>query len=241
MFKSIKIEGELKKKSGIYKIVINNKFYIGSACNLYHRIHTHKSSLLKNKHNNNHLQRSFNRHEYFTFEILAECPKEYLIKLEQWFIDTLKPEFNIRKQAQSNYGLKMSEECKKNHSISSSKWQKEVGFSEETKKKMSKVAKGRRPHINTINAAREAMKNKIYTDEMRELASENMKRIRAKSQNYNFKGERNNQSKLKDYQILEIRDKLKSGIKGVQLAIEYGVSKYCISLIKTNKSYTHVQ
>ena len=51
---------------------------------------------------------------------------------------------------------------------------------------------------------------------------------RANSLNYNFKGEKNPQSKLKDYQILEIRAKLKSGAKGVDLALEYNVSKYCI-------------
>lgn len=134
MYKNIKIETELKKKSGIYKIVINNKFYIGSACNLYQRIHHHKSELLKNKHANTHLQRSFNKHKYFTFEILAECPKEYLLKLEQWFMDSLKPQYNIRKEAKSNYGLRMSEEQKKKHSIISLKWHKEFGFTEETKK-----------------------------------------------------------------------------------------------------------
>ena len=63
MYKNIKIETELKKKSGIYKIVINNKFYIGSACNWYQIRHHHKSELLKNKHANTHLQRSFNKHK----------------------------------------------------------------------------------------------------------------------------------------------------------------------------------
>lgn len=105
---------------------------------------------------------------------------------------------------------------------------------------MSISMKGRKPHINTINAGREAAKNRIYTDETRRLMSENMKRIRAESKNYNYKGERNNQSKLKDHQVLEIREKLRDGIKGVQLALEYNVSVSCISLIKRNKSYTHV-
>jgi len=63
---------------------------------------------------------------------------------------------------------------------------------------------------------------------------------RANSLNYNFKGEKNPQSKLKDCQILEIRVKLKSGAKGADLALEYNVSKYCISLIKNKKTYKHV-
>lgn len=240
MFKNIKIEAELKKKSGIYKITINNKFYIGSACNLYQRIHSHKSNLLKNKHPNNHLQNSFNKYKNFKFEILATCPKEYLLKLEQWFINGLEPTFNIRKEAQSNYGLKMSNECKEKHSISSLKWHSNFGFTEETKRKMSESMKGRKPHINTINAAIEANKNRIYTDELIEKLKYAAIKNRANSLNYNFKGEKNPQSKLKDCQILEIRVKLKSGAKGADLALEYNVSKYCISLIKNKKTYKHV-
>lgn len=47
-------------KSGIYKItnVVNNKIYIGSACNIMQRFSNHKSSLRKGKHHSIYLQRS---------------------------------------------------------------------------------------------------------------------------------------------------------------------------------------
>ena len=48
----------------------------------------------------------------FKFEILAHCPREYLIKLEQWFLDNLKPSLNIDKRAGSRLGSKLSEETK---------------------------------------------------------------------------------------------------------------------------------
>ena len=54
-----------------------------------------------------------NMESNFKFNILVTCPKEYCIKLEQWFIDNLKPEYNIRLKADSNIGIKFSDEHKK--------------------------------------------------------------------------------------------------------------------------------
>lgn len=97
-------------KSGIYRIInlMNNKCYIGSGVNLKRRKHEHFYHLRYNKHCNTILQNSVNKYglNNFKFEILATCPKEYLLKLEQWFIDNLKPTFNIRKNAENNLGVK---------------------------------------------------------------------------------------------------------------------------------------
>lgn len=107
--------------SGIYRIVckLNNKQYIGSACNIKIRKQNHFSYLKRNKHHSILLQRAFNKYgkENFYFEILAYCPKEYLIKLEQWFLDNLKPEYNIQKIAGSNLGYKHTESTKKKLSL----------------------------------------------------------------------------------------------------------------------------
>jgi group I intron endonuclease len=54
----------------------------------------------------------------FSFEILAKCPIEYVIKLEQWFITNLKPLYNVAKIAGSNFGIKRTEETKLKKSIS---------------------------------------------------------------------------------------------------------------------------
>ena len=40
--------------------------------------------------------------------------------------------------------------------------------------------------------------------------------------------------------VATIRQKIKDGVKGSMIALEYNVSKYCISLIKNNKTYSHV-
>jgi group I intron endonuclease len=102
----------LKKnvKSGIYKItnLVNNKFYIGSSNNIYNRFYRHLSMLNRNCHNNQKLQNSWNKHgkSNFKFELLAICPKEYCIKLEQWFINTQKPQYNISQTAASTLGCR---------------------------------------------------------------------------------------------------------------------------------------
>lgn len=59
---------------GIYKItnIINNCIYIGSSVNIKSRWLEHKRDLIKNKHCNNYLQKSFNKYGLinFTFEII---------------------------------------------------------------------------------------------------------------------------------------------------------------------------
>lgn len=88
------------EKSGVYKItnLINGKFYIGSSHTLYIRIKTHLRELKHNRHCNKHLQNAWKKYgkDNFKFEIISICPKEYRDKLEQWFIDNLKPEYNIQ-------------------------------------------------------------------------------------------------------------------------------------------------
>ena len=86
-------------KSGIYQIInkVNGKSYIGSSKNIKRRKQQHFSLLKKNKNHSKLLQRAFNKYkeENFEFIILALCDEENLFKLEQYFVDTLKPEYNI--------------------------------------------------------------------------------------------------------------------------------------------------
>lgn len=84
---------------GIYKITntITRESYIGYSTNIYARWHEHKHCLERRRHINGRLQNSFNTYGIgaFTHEILIECELEKLQSWEQWFIDTLCPEFNI--------------------------------------------------------------------------------------------------------------------------------------------------
>jgi group I intron endonuclease len=110
------------KKFGIvYKIKnnINSDFYIGSTCNLYKRYYTHLRDIRSNKKTCVKLVRAANKYDEdnFEFNIIAKCPPEYVLKLEQWFLDNLKPKYNVAKVAGSNEGIKRTEECKKAKAI----------------------------------------------------------------------------------------------------------------------------
>lgn len=107
-------------KSGIYRIINtkNSKFYIGSAVNLKARWNVHLCDLRKNRHCNIYLQRSYNKYgeELLKFEILEYCELDILLKVEQKYIDQLKPDYNICKTAGSTLGFKKSEESKRKQS-----------------------------------------------------------------------------------------------------------------------------
>ena len=115
------------KKSGIYKIqsiAEPEKFYIGSSVNIQSRKRQHFSMLKLNKHDATYLQNYYNKYgkESLIFHIIEECCQERLIQREQYYIDILNPVFNSRKNAESNFGHKFSEEVKQNMSNAQKEW-----------------------------------------------------------------------------------------------------------------------
>lgn len=75
----------------IYRIecVETHKNYIGSTINFENRKKEHLTLLKNNKHHSKKLQYTYNKYgkKSFKFEILATCPIEYRVKLEQWFLN----------------------------------------------------------------------------------------------------------------------------------------------------------
>lgn len=105
------------KISGIYQIqskVHPDRIYIGSAINIHGRWYQHLNTLRRNKHRNSRLQNHFNKYgeSDLQFSILLGCEKDDLIKIEQYFLDSHKPFFNINPTAKSNLGRKFTEEHK---------------------------------------------------------------------------------------------------------------------------------
>ena len=76
---------------GIYSItnIINYKKYIGQSIDIKRRFRDHRWALRHNKHENDHLQKSFNKYgiDCFVFEIVCECTKEELDDLERYYIE----------------------------------------------------------------------------------------------------------------------------------------------------------
>lgn len=84
----------------IYQIrnTINNKIYIGSTKSLKKRQTKHIRDLRTDDHHNIHLQRCFNKTQdesVYVFEIIEECSADELFEREEFWIDKLKPEYNI--------------------------------------------------------------------------------------------------------------------------------------------------
>lgn len=78
-------------KSGIYCIenIINNKKYIGQSVNINQRWSKHICELKNGNHDNDYLQKSWNKYgeEHFKFYILESCEKDLLDERETYYID----------------------------------------------------------------------------------------------------------------------------------------------------------
>ena len=118
-----------KAKGGvIYKITNkkNGDLYIGSTSNFTKRYYTHINHIRINKQSCVLLVRAVRKYgeDNFKLEIIEECEQNILIAREQFYIDTLHPQYNVAKIAGSNFGIKRTEAVKKERSlIQKNKWQ----------------------------------------------------------------------------------------------------------------------
>jgi len=217
---------------GIYLITNKNNgnIYIGSAVHIKHRWDCHVSDLNKNKHHSIYLQRAWDKYgsDCFAFSVLEYCEKECLIEREQYYIDTLKPQYNILPKAGSCLGSTRSLETRKKISLSksgdncSSETRKKISLShighkpsEETKAKMSASQKGKKRNLG-----------RIATNETK------LKMSMAR------RGEKNYYSKLTLIQVEEIRNRyIPRKVSQRKLAKEYGVDQQVIWSIVNYKTW----
>lgn len=86
-------------KSGVYRIknLVNGKTYIGSSINISPRISKYYSlsSLLKD--NSMVINRALLKYGYsnFSFEIIEYCEKAITLERENYYLKTLKPDYNV--------------------------------------------------------------------------------------------------------------------------------------------------
>jgi len=162
----------LSKRTGVYCIrnLFDGKCYIGSTTRGFaHRWKIHLSDLRENDHHNHRLQRAWNEcgEAAFEFDMIEECESEKCIEREQYWINELKPAYNICLVAGSSFGLKRgpmsiehknkiakagigrpcSTETRQKRSLALIRYYQENGphqFSEETRQKISIKGKGRK-------------------------------------------------------------------------------------------------
>jgi group I intron endonuclease len=147
-------------KSGVYQIkcIANSKIYIGSSQNIEKRINHHFTTLSRNKHKNPHLQSAYNKYgeDNFEWSVVEYCSVDQLLIIEQkWMDTTLCYErnigFNNTKKSDRPEGYK---------------------HTEENKKIMSKIKKGKKQSKETIKKRVDKLKGQKRTDECKKRMSE---------------------------------------------------------------------
>lgn len=117
--------------SGVYQIynTVNGKRYIGSSIHIEQRFKEHLRNLRANKHVNAHLQCAWNKYgeQSFILEEVELCEPDQCLKIEQEYIDYYHA-------ADRNFGYNIDPYAE--HSGNT--------LSEETRKKISEKAKGRK-------------------------------------------------------------------------------------------------
>ena len=213
--------GQFTNVCGIYKLYFENdsRFYIGSTNDLQERLQAHTRAVNKQKHFTIYFQRLCLKLgiENLKYEILAKCPQEYLLKMEQWFVDKLKPELNLaeivgRPPSNRKRGYKMSEEAKLN--ISKARTGQKVDRSNYTHSQ------------ETLDKISKALTGRIVSDETKQK----MKESKANGGKY---------SKFTVEQVAEIKS-LVGSKTDKEIAELFSCSRAIINQIKNNKIWKEV-
>ena len=95
--------------------------YVGSTVSFKRRISRHLDELKRGKHHSIILQRAFDKYGNDAFKVVKlesgfQVTKSHILSREQFYIDTIKPKYNIWPTAGSGLGSKRTEETKKKFS-----------------------------------------------------------------------------------------------------------------------------
>lgn len=138
---------------GIYCIenLINNKKYIGQSIYIHRRWYEHKYELNNNMHDNDYLQKSWNKYGFnnFRFYIVELCDESELDNKENYYI-------SLYNTIDDNYGYNLKTGGDTNRFISDS-----------TRYKLSQAAKRRKTHKD-ISGSNNPMFGKSLSDETKD-------------------------------------------------------------------------
>jgi group I intron endonuclease len=215
------IATSLNTKSGIYCIsnTLDERIYIGSAVRLRERYRSHKCRLRKGNHNSIILQRFYDKHgaDKLIFSLIELCEKDDLITREQYHLDTLKPAFNIRKEADRNTGIKRRPETIAQKSLSMKAW--------------AQTTQGKAHYSKLAGMPKKGNTGNTHSAEIRAKISQNLNRAA-------ISGCNNYLSKFTPQQVQEIRDFIPKKLGDMSALIaKFGVNKSTIQRIRAGKSY----
>lgn len=242
--------------SGIYQIVnrTNGKRYIGSSVRLLGRKKRHFSELDCNMHHSQALQRAWNKYgkENFDFLILEYCEPDKLIEREQYYIDTLLPEYNICKVAGNCLGVKNSAETKSKRVAALKKYWDIEGLNRPT----SKQNKQKKKDANTLIRQEKELRNQQIIEDIKSgirqdviadkynLSPSVITQLKKKSGIIIDigirRGGNNNFSKLDEKQVREIKQLLQDRVRQREIADLYNVTVRTIKAIKSGQNWAHI-
>ena len=169
--------------SGIYCIenIVNNKKYIGQSKNINDRWRRHKSELNRGNHDNDYLQKSWNKYgeSNFSFYILDNCNLSELDEKEKYYID-------FYKTLDRNYGYNLKSGGQNNGSIASEYVRQKMSSSLKQAYAKNKELKDKRrqdalnqwanPELkDKISGKNNGMYGKHHSDEAKQKMSEKKK------------------------------------------------------------------
>ena len=199
------------KISGVYKIqskFVPNRLYVGSSLDIHKRWWDHKTRLKEGLHKNPILQAHYNKYgtDDFEFCVIEECSQEMLINREQYYIDVLRPSFNVLLFAENSLGHKHSEETKQKIR------EKAIGriVSDETKQRMSD---------SQLKANRGGINHPMYGKHHKESS-----RIKSSESHMGIPSWNKGLTKETDERVMKIYLKLKGRKLSEQNKINIGIS-----------------
>ena len=112
-------------RSGIYmwENKTNGKTYVGSSQDLRKRIQDYFDKHVLN-YSGSKIYKAILKygHDHFIFKVLEYCHVNDLMVREQYYLDTLQPEYNILKYAKSSRGYLHSEATKERLATARKEW-----------------------------------------------------------------------------------------------------------------------
>lgn len=102
-----------KNRAGIYMFInkINKKFYIGKSNDLFTRIKSYTQKTININFSNSKLFRAIEKYGFnnFAFSIIEYCNIDDLSFREQFYIDLLRPQYNIRRRTHKQFYTKIKQ------------------------------------------------------------------------------------------------------------------------------------
>lgn len=217
-------------KKGVYKIVntYNGKTYVGSSKNIQNRIKNHISTLKNNYHRSKELQDEYNAQNKngFEFIIIEEVEDEKLLfeRETHWIgeLESTTPEkgYNIKAPIEGT-GLSRP-------------------MSEDEREAISKRLKNRYfspKHRRRISEANSGKNHWLYG---KETPIETKKKLSLANMGRNI-GENCGTSKLRNKDVVRIKNMFKQGHSDKEISIKFNVSRSNINAIRNGKTWKHIK